>query len=358
MSTKPQKIAVLGAGIAGLSSASALSRAGHDITLFDPAGFPNMHSASAIAGGMLAPYAEIEHMPQTWIEAGLSAIELWQEYAQTHDIGLARSGSLLIAHNEDRYILERFRAHLPAALQTAVTPQELEPALPAKFQSALFLPAEAHLNPVKTLAALHEDLRSTNVTFRQEAALPDTIAAQYDVVIDARGMAAAQDDPDLRGVKGETLVVRNPEFTLERPLRLMHPRYPLYIVPRGDGVFMIGATQIESEGERPTLRSGLELMSALYSLAPSFGEAEILEINAGLRPSYPDNLPRLTLRGNVIGFNGMFRHGFLLSPLMAQCVADYVAGEMHKFIPIFIKDKRNENENNDKRKTAKLHRAA
>ena len=139
----------------------------------------------------------------------------------------------------------------------------------------------------------------------------------------------------MRGVKGETLIVHNPEFKLSRAVRLMHPRYPLYIVPRGQGVFMIGATQIESADETVSLRSGLELMSALYSLHPSFVDARILEMKAGIRPAYPDNLPRITPDGNTIRCNGLFRHGFLLAPVMAQCVADHIAGHRNEFMHLF-----------------------
>ena len=355
MAAKTFDIAILGGGVMGLTSACALARHGHRVHIFDPASAPSPKSASHIAGGMLAPWAEIEHMPQGWIEAGLAGISLWKEFSRTHATGFAQNGSLLIAHNEDRYILERFKSHLPAEKQAAHKPQDLEPALPEKFASGVYLEEEAHLNPALTLAALCNELTASGASFHLKATQPETIQGDYDYIIDARGIAGSDNEPALRAVKGETLVVRNPEFTLSRPLRLMHPRYPLYIVPRGDGVFMIGATQVESEGAHVTLRSGLELMSALYSLHPSFGEAEILEINAGLRPAYPDNLPRITIKGNVIRANGLFRHGFLLSPVMAECIADYVAGRAHKYMELF---KGKSNENNNQRKTAKLHRAA
>ena len=78
-------------------------------------------------------------------------------------------------------------------------------------------------------------------------------------------------------------------------------RIPVYIVPRGDGHFMIGATSIENdERGRVTGRSMLELLSATYALHPAFGEAEIVEIGADVRPAYPDNIPRLRRRGNSI----------------------------------------------------------
>ena len=333
MTQKPLNIAILGAGIMGLTAAHSLSPAGHEITIYDPKGFPNKKGASYIAGGMLAPYAEIEHMPLEWVAAGLAGIEFWRQFSEHHNTGFHQNGSLLIAHKEDQYVLDRFKGHLPAETQKLVRPQELEELLPAKFTNGVLLHEEAHLSPYNTLKSLCDVLRNEGVTMIEESKEPQDITKDCDFVIDARGMAI--NDPELRGVKGETIVVRNPEFTLSRALRLMHPRYPLYIVPRGHGVFMIGATQIESEGESFTLKSGMELMSALYSLHPSFADAEVLEMNVGIRPSYPDNLPRLTLEGNVIRAGGLFRHGFLLSPVMAECISDFVAGKTHKFMSLF-----------------------
>jgi glycine oxidase len=150
-------------------------------------------------------------------------------------------------------------------------------------------------------------------------------------VIDCRGLAAQDSLPDLRGVKGEMVVLRSPDVTLTRPVRLLHPRFPLYIVPRGDGIFMLGATQIESEERgRASARSVMELLSAAYALHPAFGEAEVLEIGADARPAFPDNLPRVTRRGDTIHVNGLFRHGFLLSPSVARMTAGLVMRDNEK----------------------------
>ena len=99
---------------------------------------------------------------------------------------------------------------------------------------------------------------------------------------------------DLRGVRGEMLVLRCPGVALSRPIRLLHPRVPIYLVPRGEGIYMLGATMIESDRRGVvTARSVLELLSAAYALHPGFGEAEIVELGADARPAFPDNLPRV-----------------------------------------------------------------
>ena len=121
-------------------------------------------------------------------------------------------------------------------------------------------------------------------------------------------------------------MLRTREVELQRPVRLLHPRHPLYVVPWGDGLFMLGATVIESEDAGPvTVRSALELLGSAYALHPAFAEAQIVEIGAGVRPAFADNVPKIVVRGGTIHVNGLFRHGFLLAPRLAELVADYLA---------------------------------
>jgi glycine oxidase len=88
---------------------------------------------------------------------------------------------------------------------------------------------------------------------------------------------------------------------------------------------MVGATVIESEDPGPmTVRSALELLGLAYALHPAFGEAEILDMGAGIRPAFPDNVPKIRVDGATIYVNGMHRHGFLLSPLLARMVCGYL----------------------------------
>jgi len=61
---------------------------------------------------------------------------------------------------------------------------------------------------------------------------------------------------DLRGVRGERLLLRTRELALSRPVRLLHPRQPIYVVPQGDGRFVVGATVIEREDDGPMTNRG------------------------------------------------------------------------------------------------------
>jgi glycine oxidase len=339
VSNNHHHVAVLGAGISGLCCAYALQAAGYDVTIYDPAGFP-AHNASFIAGGMLAPYSEIDHMDMTWVRAGVSAIDLWKSIAGTlgADIEFSQEGSILVSHAKDAHMLDRFTAHLPHDAMTVCKANELEADI--VFDRGVYLPQEAHLHPQKTMQALCVYL-SERVHMIAENKSMQQAQAEFDEVIDCRGLASESQASELRGVKGETAIVRNPEFSLLRPVRIMHPRYPLYVVPRADHVFMIGATVIESDAnETVSVKSSMELMSALYMLHPSFGEAEIIEFQAGLRPSYRDNLPRVSVTDGVVSVNGMYRHGYLFAPIMANAVVKALENPSCKgdILLDFIKD--------------------
>ncbi len=341
MKTHPETISVIGAGIMGISCTYTAQKHFPDtqVTLHDPNGFP-AQNASFIAGGMLAPLSELDHMPVEFLEPGFESIRLWSRIsAQSNDsFEFSARGSLFIAHQEDQHLLERFKSILPPSGWEQCDRKALishEPNLPEQsFNRGLFMHGEAHLHPQKAILTLLNAIDN-----KIEAPMDvDQEAKNADWVIDCRGMGAKDDLEGLRGVKGETLIVHNPDFTLSRPLRLMHPRYPLYIVPREGNIFMIGATILESdEKDNVSIRSAMELMSALYSTHPSFSDADILDMKAGIRPSYADNLPAIQRDGNIIRCNGLYRHGFLCAPVMAECAAHMIMEKSYPFINHFTK---------------------
>lgn len=312
---------ILGGGVVGLCLAAELSARGAKPTLIDRAGAPGPHHCSWWAGGMLAPFCEAEAAEEPVVRHGKQAAEWWA----AQGVALIREGSLVVTLERDRRELDRF-ARRTEAHQTldreAIA--RIEPQLEGRHERALFFAGEAHLNPRPALARLRETAATRGVRFEtRETSVEALLDATTGLVFDCRGLEARDAMPDLRGVKGEMVVLRAPEIELKRPVRLLHPRHPLYIVPRGDGVFMLGATQIESgQRSRPTLRSVMELLSSAYALHPAFGEAEILEFGVDARPAFPDNLPRIRRRGRVIRINGLFRHGYLLSPACARMAAD------------------------------------
>lgn len=316
-------VIVLGAGIAGAWQALAFARAGHDVTVHERSDASMTQATSHWAGGMLAPYCEREASEPVITRLGVRSLKLWREALPQTPF----KGSLVVAHARDRVDYERF-ARLTGNHRRldadAVT--ELEPSLEGRFRDGLFFPDEGHVEPRLVLPQLHARIADAGgrIEFNSEPQ-PDSLQENREaIVIDCRGLAARDKFPDLRGVKGEMVIVESDEIVLSRPVRLIHPRWPLYIIPRADRQFMIGATTIEREDDGVSVRSALELLSAAYAVHPAFGEARIVEIGSGLRPAFPDNLPRIAIDNRRIAVNGLYRHGFLLAPALAELTLGYV----------------------------------
>ncbi|WP_088346093.1 MULTISPECIES: FAD-dependent oxidoreductase [Rhodomicrobium] len=315
-------ILIAGAGITGLWQTLTLARAGHRVRLVERSAEPFADAASRLAGAMLAPYCESESAEPLIAELGLQALPLWRAlYPETR-----QQGSLILAAPRDLPELARFArmtSHFERLDGAGVA--ALEPAFAGRYGQALFYPSEAHVEPGRAMPALLRLAQEAGARVEFGARWDEAEPGSYDHVIDCRGIAASPDLPELRGVRGEMLVVETDEIALRRPVRLLHPRFPLYVVPWAENRFMIGATVIESGDRGPaTVRSALDLLGLAYTLHPAFGEARILRFAADVRPSFPDNMPRITLRGRRILVNGLYRHGFLLAPSLAALVAHYI----------------------------------
>jgi glycine oxidase len=317
-SREKTSISVIGAGIAGSWQALVFARAGYAVTVHERS-TDLAAGTSHWAGGMLAPYCEAEASEPVITRLGLRSLALWRETLPSATF----NGSLVVTHPRDRNDFERF-ARLTGHHQR-LTAREIdvtEPALGGLFRDALFFPDEGHVEPRNVLPELHTLIAQAGgrVVFGSAGPANDNA-----LVIDCRGLAARDAQPDLRGVKGEMVIVESSEIALSRPVRLIHPRWPLYVIPRTRHQFMIGASTIEREDSGVSVRSALELLGAAYAVHPAFGEARIVEIGSGLRPAYPDNLPRIVIDRNLIAVNGLYRHGFLLAPALAELTLGFVA---------------------------------
>lgn len=321
---QPLAITVVGAGIFGLWQALTLARAGHRVKLVEKSKTPFAESASRLAGAMLAPGCESEHAPEIR-DLGARGLALWRQ----HYPHLINAGSLVVAAPREAAEMARFaRATEPPQRLDADRIAALEPDLGHRFPLGFFFPDEAHMRTPDALTYLLEAARIAGASAEFGAAWVPPSAS--DVVIDCRGMAASHELPELRGVRGERLLLKTSELRLSRPVRLLHPRHPLYVVPWGDGLFLVGATVIESEDRGAiTARSALELLGTAFALNPAFGEAEIIETGAGIRPAFPNNLPRAEVQdgGQRIFVNGAYRHGFLLAPVLAEAVSAFLANQ-------------------------------
>ena len=312
------KVLVKGAGVAGLTAAFELAARGAAVTVAETrqslAG-----NASWFAGGMLAPWCERESAEQPVLDLGRDAADWWDAVLPGQ---VTRAGTLVVAAPRDAGELDRFASRTSGHRRVDEDEMALlEPDLAGRFRRGLLFPDEAHLDPRQAMATLHDRLAAMGVEFH--FGVDASQVSGFDRQIDCTGMAAVDDR--LRGVRGEMLILCAPDVSLSRPVRLLHPRFPLYIVPRADHHFMLGATMIESQSGGPiTVRSTMELLSAACAVHPAFGEAGIIETGASVRPAFPDNLPRVEAHGSTVAINGLYRHGFLLAPAIARLAAEIV----------------------------------
>ena len=340
---KPLNIGIAGAGLAGRLLAWRLASAGCRVSLFDAKQRGDLTSASQTAAAMLSPLAELAVSDDAVFELGQRSMQLWPQWLEqlTTDVYYKQDGTLVVAHPQDGASLEHFSRllhhKLPAAckaqVQTldAATLAQYEPTLAGRFNGGLFLSGEGQLANDQLMAALAIELDRLGVQWHEGQTVTRVLAQSIvcadqahvvDIAVDARGVGSKSDLPALRGVRGEVLRVECKGVTLTRPVRLMHPRYQLYVAPRPNGEFVVGATELESEDAGPvTVRSVLELASALYSLHPAFGEARILRMSAALRPALDDHRPRVEQRGGVWHINGLYRHGYLCAPALVDDLA-------------------------------------
>ena len=329
MPKQRRKIAILGFGLTGRLAALALYHE-HQLDIYEIGKVSGEQSAGFVAAAMLAPLAESVLCGPDLAQMGLEAIPMWQRIIEQldHPVFFQQAGSLVVAHQQDRGVLASFGRRLKAL--NGIQPEfvdsriaELEPELAERFHQGIFLPCEGQLDNRAFYVASYEQVKD-NVSFFETSA--DTVSTQdYDYVIDCRGLGAKTVLGGLRGVRGEIVRLYAPEVTLHRPIRLMHPRYPIYIAPKPNHEFVVGATEIESQSDKPmTLRSAMELLSSAYTVHSGFAEAEIVDMRAGLRPSLPDNRPIVETKGNHIVINGLYRHGYLLAPKVVDIALSHI----------------------------------
>ena len=346
------KYAIAGGGLMGRLLAVALAKEGAQVDLFDKGGPDGAHAAARIAAAMLSPLAESAITEDSVVRMGLHSLPRWKELIAdlSNPVYFQQDGTLILWHRQDASEAERFTAHLEKNCRANAdlsAPQklgnealrELEPGVADRFTQGLYLPNEGQLDNRQLLDALASELTLLKVNCHWHTEIDSTELRKktgYKAVIDCRGTGAKEswssgDKPNtLRGVRGEVIRLYAPEVKLRRPTRLIHPRYPIYIAPKENDIYVVGATEIESDDlSEMSVRSAMELLSAVYTVHSGFAEARILEMATQCRPTLKNNLPEIqsqrdTGLSDLIMINGLYRHGFMISPAVLDCALELI----------------------------------
>ena len=342
------KYAIVGAGLMGRLLAVALAKRGAKVELFEKGGSDGNLAAARIAAAMLAPLAESAITENSVVQMGIYSLPRWKQLIKelAKPVFFQQEGTLILWHRQDASDAERFASHLerncdrnqvlskPIHLDTQSL-LEIEPGVADRFTQGLYLPNEGQLDNRQLLDALTTELELLSVQCHWYSAVdPESLRdlSLYDQVFDCRGVGAQnawnQSSNTLRGVRGEVLRLYAPEVKLRRPTRLIHPRYPIYIAPKENDIYVVGATEIESDDlSEMSVRSAMELLSAVYTVHSGFAEARILEMSTQCRPTLQDNLPAIQIyqdkgQSDLIMINGLYRHGFMIAPAILDCVLE------------------------------------
>lgn len=335
-------IGIAGGGLMGSMLAWRLSMQGHKVSVFEKDDTQMRTAAGFTAAGMLTPYAEVETADTLIFQLGKRSLELWPDWLAdlAAPVRYENNGSLVVAHAHDRQDLMQFKQHLVNKISTSAGQlveldhhgiARLEPELGNAFDTAVFLSEEAWISTDDFMVSVQDKLAQFNVQWFYNSDVRavgsgEVVTRQgryaFDLAIDTRGLGAKQQVAGLRGVRGELLWLYAPEVKITRLVRLMHPRYQIYLVPtHQNNEYILGATQIESDDASAiSVRSALELLSAAYSLHPGFAEARIINTKTNCRPALADNKPKVLIDDGLIRINGLFRHGYLLAPAITEQV--------------------------------------
>ena len=345
----------VGAGIIGLACAWRAAQRGLDVLVLDRAE-PGA-GASGVAAGMLAPVTEADFSERELLDLNLRGAARWPEFAAEleaaggESIGYRACGALVAATEVDDVGELKRLLELQRGLGLEVEwagPRELralEPGLSPRVAGGIVASQDGRVDPRATLRALQTafaaaggELRRAEVTSirlagervvgvdfdggRIDAAEVVVAAGAHTALLELPELAPA---PPVRPVKGQILRLRGTGPLLERIVRT--PR--CYIVDRGDGRVVIGAT-VEEQGfdERVTADGVFRLLEAAREVLPEVAELELYELRAALRPGTPDNLPvigRAEVEG-LVWATGHYRNGVLLAPLTADIVTTTLTG--------------------------------
>ncbi len=358
-------VAIVGGGIIGLAVAWRARARGLSVTLIEREQI-GWGGASRVAAGMLAPVAEVEYGEhgRRLLDLALRAAEMWPgfvaglERASGSEVGLMRTGTLMVAHDDDdareleRQLEFRHALGLRATRLRASEAREREPALAPTIRLALEVPDDHSVDPRRVVSALRTACEQGGVELREHSAvtglsldsdgrrvrgvtLADGGVLTADRVVAAAGAWCGQldglldgADVPVRPVKGQVMRLRDPAGPglLERTVR-----YPGgYLVPRADGRYVLGGTMEERGFDSDsTAGAAYELLRDALQVVPGVSELAIEELNVGFRPGTPDNVPFIgrSRVGGLIWATGHHRNGILLAPLTAEMVAAQLIGE-------------------------------
>lgn len=350
------RVAIVGAGVIGLSLAWELARRGHKVTLFERA--ETGKKASWAGAGILTPANSktATHPLDLLMALGSDLHREWARelFAATGiDNGYRRCGGLYIAQTASEkaalFGLQSYWQEYEIEHQVVGLHEHNQQFNGIKLQSnalVVYAPGESQLRNPDHLAALAKACRLAGVECREQArdvnwrvhgdCVQSIVDSNGEYSFDhycccagawsAQMLAAARVQLPMVPVRGQMLL-----FKLEKPLfRVILNEGSRYIVPRDSGHVLVGSSVEEAGFDESTTEEVLaELQAFARRLVPALTPERLEKSWSGLRPATYDGFPyvgRITDLLNGWVATGHFKSGLQMSVSTAVIMADLIEG--------------------------------
>jgi len=337
-----QPLLVLGGGLMGLAVAHSLARRGRAVRVLSRR---RSEAAGFVAAGMLAPHAE--GLQGSLLQLGQAALARIPEWVATIEADSGLSCGLrpcgIVVPFSDAAERDAFpTAPWGEALERDALEREV-PGLAPRWRSGLLFHADGQIdNRRRLMRALERACVQRGVAFEEGAEVRELLqrGGRLEAVrlrgADGEERELAADQAVLcSGAWSGRLLPALPVFPVKgQMLSLQAPRQALarvlfgpgtYLVPREDGLVVVGATSEPGAGfaEGLTPAGQRQLEAGLADLLPEAAQWPPMERWWGFRPCTPDEGPLLG-KGPLEGLwlcTGHHRNGVLLAAISAELVA-------------------------------------
>jgi glycine/D-amino acid oxidase-like deaminating enzyme len=360
--TRHTGVAVIGAGVAGLSTAYFLARGGADVLLIDR-DEAAMAASTANAGSLHVQLLSYDFDDDTPADGGPAAhtlplaprsIALWKQIAAAagEDLGIRTEGGLMLAEDaagiawlRRKSAMER-RCGIESHVLRSNELRKLAPALSDRMLGADFVPAEGYGDPLRGMMALLRQaqshgarlLRGAEVQTIERSGSAWTVTTTKGTVTAGRVVNATGPWAGRAGrmvglklpVTGtvQQVIVTEPAPPLTRHLVAVANRH-LSLKQQASGGFLIGGGWFggidPATGRTSNLRRSVEGNLWVCERAlPAVKALSILRTWTGINPAI-DRAPLLGEAPGLPGFyNTVTANGYTLGPAVGQLTAEAI----------------------------------